>query len=463
MSKKVWTWAPSLLCFLIVLGFSCAFHYRAPFHDHWDIVPLFAAMQSGEFRIGDLFALHGNHWHASAYTVMLGLSPFTGMAHGFEAFASVLFAGLGFVALIRILTVSMHQLEVPSASAWAIGFCGFFFFSLDQAANWLWGWQVAVFINLAGALWALERLTVGLPTLRNTILAAIATAISVYAFGTGWMLIPIGFALLVSFGAFQTPKGWGALGIWTVLSALLLCHFTLALNDPAAAYSTSSLPEKLALETWVGLAHYTINFIASPIVRFARDSAPLVALIGFGLLFWAIWALRTIERRNRTRGIAPFLAMAAYAIGSGLLTAIGRWEMFGVKQAFVSRYISFGTLFWIAIFVLVVFAIAKTRPQRHRTVLALMGLLFVLKLGNIPSVVQKTVGISQQIETSVETLRQTYPNTAPATFGVLHHPAQNIEPRLQELYAYRASLFSNLEAPAELPEDEPIVSDPEAP
>ena len=462
MSKKVWTWAPSLICFLVVLGFSLTFYYRAPFHDHWDIVPFYASLQSGELRLEDLFALHGNHWHASAYAVMLVVSPFTDMAHGVEAFLSVLFAGLGFLALVRMLSVNMRRLDVSSASAWAFGICGFFYFSLDQAANWLWGWQVAVFINLAAALWALERLTIGAPTLRNTVLAAIAAAIAVYAFGTGWVLIPIGYALLVLFGGLKTPQGWGALAIWTVLTALLLWHFSLALNDSAAAYSANTLPDMLALETWIGLGHYTINFIASPVVRFARDSSVIAALIGFGLMFWAIWTLREGERQKLLRGIAPFMAMAAYAIGSGLLTAIGRWEMFGVKQAFVSRYISFGTFFWIAVFVLVIFAIAKARPRRHRTVLALIGLLFVLKLGNIPSVVQKSVDISHQIEASVDALRQTYPNTSPDAYSVLHNPAQNIEPHLQVLYAQEASLFSDREASPVSAQDDAASSEPEA-
>ncbi len=449
MNKKFWVWAPSIVCFLATLCFSLTFFYRAPYHDHWDIVPLFTSLQSGELTFGDLFALHGNHWHASAYFLLLGLGQQTAMSHAVEALASVVFAGIGFIALIRIQNRSLVQLDLPSAKVWVLGLSAFFFFSLDQAANWLWGWQVAVFMNLAGALWAIERLTVGTPTMANTLLAGLTAAIAIYAFGTGWVLLPIGFLLLVWFGAFQTVKGVYLLGLWMAFSGLILWHFIIALNDPAAAYSAASLPDGLAFETWVGLTHYTLNFVASPIVRFARDSSILVAMIGLGLIIWAVWSLRDVGRERLSKGIAAYLALAAYTVGSGFLTALGRWEMFGVNQAFVSRYISFGTFFWIAAFGLVVLALVHTKEQRHRTVFVLIGLLFVLKIGNIPSVVQKSIMLSNQIEIAADGLKQTYPDTPPAAYSVLHSPAQNIDPHLEDLQLNGASLFAGIIAPGE--------------
>ena len=443
MQDRHLKWAPVLFFITITLSFCLTFYYRAPYHDHWDIVPLFAKQQDGRLVLGDLFALHGNHWHASGYAVMLGLAEVTAMRHWAECLASVCFAGLGFVAMARLLDRSMAQWQVPQLRLYLFAVAAFFLFSLDQAGNWLWGWQVAVFINIAGALWTIERLTAGPPSLARTSLAALATMAAVYGFGTGWVLLPIGYGLLLLQGAWRGHEGWISLLIWTVMSAWLCCHFAMALNAPTAAYSASALPDLTDPKTWLGLMHYTLNFVASPIVRFARDSAVPVTIIGVGLIIWSVWALRCVDKARVWSGTAPFLAMVAYSFGSGGLTALGRLHMFGTDQAFVSRYITFGTPFWIAVFSLVLLAMAGRPTQKYRGLIAFLGLLFILKLGNIPSVVSKSVQLSKQIQATAEQLHAMPVEPRPEDYLNLHHPAHNIEGRVEVLRQNRVSVYAD--------------------
>lgn len=451
MSSKFLKWGPATLIFAVTLIFSLLFYYRAPFHDHWDIVPYFAKLRDGTLGLSDLFALHGNHWHASGYFVQLVLGELTGMGHWAESLASIVIAGLGFVALARLLDRSLSQFGAAQMAPYVFGAAAFFLFSLDQAANWLWGWQVAVFINITGALWAIERLSAGPPTVRNTALAAIAAALGIYAFGTGWALIPIGFGLLFVYGATGSRQGVASLLLWTAFTALLLWHFSLALTDSSAAYAVESTPSLTDPAAILGLLHYAINFVASPVVRFARDSSVVFFFIGSGLLFWSLWTLRGVARDKLLKGTAPFLALAAYSCGAGLLTAFGRWEVFGVKQAFVSRYISFGTFFWIAAFTLTLIAIARSSHASRKIVIGLVGLLFVLKIGNIPSVVQKTVGLSQEVRIAAEQLAETYPETPPQDYAILHQPGQVIDPRLDVLRTHQVSLFRDARTNEEAP------------
>jgi len=146
--------------------------------------------------------------------------------------------------------------------------------------------------------------------------------------------------------------------------------------------------------------------------------------------------------------LSPCLALMAYALGAGLLTALGRWELYGVKQAFVSRYITFGTLFWVAVFLLVMFAIAKTPSKTHRVTFGMLGLLFVLKIGNVPSVVQKSVRISHEVADAAQLVAETYPDVTPDQYSILHSPVQKIEPYLQTLAEHEASLFAGSNEPA---------------
>ena len=437
-------WTPVLICFAVTLSFSLNFYYRAPYHDHWDLVPHYQRLQTGADAWGDLFVLHGGHWHASGLFLKLVLAKFTGMAHWAESAASVALAGLGFLALARILLRVFEQsgADTLRATIWLFGIAAFFFFSLDQAGNWLWGWQVSVFINLAGVLWAIERLSCGPPSCVNTLLASIAAAIAIYAFATGWAVIPIGFGLLIVYGAHRTWRGRGALLIWTMSSALLLIHYAIARSITEAAGIDAGLPTQLDLAALTGFVHYAINFLASPLVRFARDISIPIFLLGFGLAAWSIWCLRQCRGAGFWQRIAPILALAAYSGGAALLSAFGRWEAYGVKQAFVSRYISFGTLFWIAIFALVILAIVKLRTRSHRVLISLLGLFLVLKLGNIPSVVQKSLRISADIRATSDLLAANYPDVAPGDYSVLHAPGQEIAPQLVILHDHRASFFA---------------------
>ncbi|MEM6410239.1 MAG: hypothetical protein AAF683_01735, partial [Pseudomonadota bacterium] len=142
---------------------------------------------------------------------------------------------------------------------------------------------------------------------------------------------------------------------------------------------------------------------------------------------------------------APFLAMAVYGIGAGFLTALGRYEVFDTGQAFSSRYITFASFFWIAVFSLSVFAIFKARPAKNRAWVGLVGLLFVLKLGNIPGIAVKSIFRSYDVRAAAQILAETYPNTPPEQYTALHAPQQRIEPRLDVLMTHRASLFAGSE------------------
>lgn len=443
MGIKLQNYGPALFFFAVVLIFTLSFHYRAPYHDHWGLVSFYGRMKDGTLSFKDMFVLQGNHWHASGLFVMLGSSKLTAMGHWAECLTSVLAAGLGFFALARIINRTVMTIDVPATAALAIGGAAFLYFSLDQAGNWLWGWQVSVFLNMTGALWMIDRLSCGAPTVRNTSLAILAAAMSIYAFGVGWVLLPIGWGLLLLHGALKSRRGCVALGLWSVFSAVIIWHFALALSSSAQAYSDAALPALMDPATALGLLHYTINFIASPIVRFARDIAIPICLLGGGLMVFSISKLRRGEIRMDWTQLSPVLALAIYALGAGLLTALGRWELYGVKQAFVSRYITFGTLFWIAVFLLTVLAIAKTSGNKHRVVYGLLGLLFVLKLGNIPSVVQKSVRISNDVARAAQLVAANYPDASPEDYAVLHSPLQKIEPYLETLAEHDASLFSD--------------------
>lgn len=331
MSSAFWKYGPAILCVLALVAYTFLYYFRAPIYDHWTLISFYSAMKTGELGVGDLFALHGNHWHASGYAVQLGLSDVTNMSHWAESLASIAFAVLGFAALMRMLTISMDLLSIWNVTAWVFGICAFFFFSFDQSFNWLMGWQVAVFINLAGAMWTIERLSLASISVRNTVLAAIASGLAIYAFGTGWALIPIGYGLLLARGALRFGAGQLCLLVWTALTGLLLWHFYLAFNDSAASYSVEVMPDFSVWQTWAGLLEYTGYFLASPLVRFARDSGALATVLGGGVFIWAYFKLRSVDRKQAWLASLPFLAISGHGgLCGGLRAPHGAWALGGL-------------------------------------------------------------------------------------------------------------------------------------
>ena len=447
MTRKRLKWCVPFSFFAVTLGFALLYYWSAPVADHWYIVKLFTKLRDGHLVPVDLFKLHGVHWHASGYVVQLALAEMSAMAHWVECLGSVLFAGLGFIAIARMLDCCIDQLRAWPAILWVYGLSAFLYFSLDQSTNWLWGWQVAVFISNAGALWTIERLTRGVPTLLNTTLAAIAAAVSVYGFGTGWVLIPIGYALLLLFGALRSREGMSCMALWTALSALLLYHFFSMLTSKKSAYIEKGTPDLYDSATYAGLVHFTVNFVASPLVgNTMRDiyiTIPVI-LTGVIILIWSLWILRRDKQTNVLLNVSPFLALVAFAFGAGLLTALGRWEMFGTNQAFVDRLVSFGTFFWIGVFVLASLAVVKQGGMSNRRILGVLGLFLLLKLSNIPGEVQKKVEHSFAVREAAKVLSENYPDVSPTEYSILYAPEQRakVEEYLRTLWVHKVSVFA---------------------
>ena len=176
---------PALL-FCITTIYVFTFYYRGPVHDSWLLVRQYMQLENGTLRIEDLFITHGFHWHASAYAVLLPLAQLTGFNAVVEVMVSLLISLAGFFALATIFDRAVIDFQVLKARTWLLAMGALFWFSLDQADNWLWGWQVAVFINLTGVIACIALLTSKDLSWFRLSAAAMSAALAVFAFATGW-------------------------------------------------------------------------------------------------------------------------------------------------------------------------------------------------------------------------------------------------------------------------------------
>jgi len=430
--------------FAITCVFTFRYYYQVPIFDHWDLVNFYALSAEGNLHASDLTALHGSHFHTSGYLVMLGIAKLTDMAHWGEVLSSLIFAGVAYLGWLKIFRRSSRGYLGAARLAWIIPFGALFFFSLDQAENWLMGWQVAVFIHLAGVVWCIEALTRGETRIASTAIAIAAASIAIYGYGTGWALLPIGLILLLLGGNVKSTNGLISILMWVVFSFLVITHFTKVSASASNSYLEAMAPGGGVFENLGGLILYAVKYAASPITRFSSELAIPMFVAGVALVLWAIKIMRK-ERKDWIRAILPYLAFCAYVFGAGLLTGIGRLENFGSDSAFLSRYITFGNLFWVAVFSLVFLALPKLNGRSRKIMIGSLALIAVFKLATIGNVLQRSVPNSMDIREAALDMRYCYPNISVETRARISAPHQNFEKNSQRLKRLKISVFRHAE------------------
>ncbi|WP_411820570.1 hypothetical protein ABFZ85_04460 [Hyphococcus formosus] len=439
-----------LLFFIITAIFALSLHFEFPYMDHWDLVRIYERMEDGSLKWADLFELHGSHWHTSAYVVLLAIAKITGLNHDWEIVASLGFAFVGFIGLFRIIQRSTELLDAGNVFPWLLGVSALIWWSLDQSANWLWGWQVAVFINTAGAIWSINFLTQRHLTALATIGAGISATIAILAFGTGLALLPIGLAILLvrwSAKEFKLNKTLLCFFGWVVFSgAVVWIYLGMPNGDPM----TMDVENKVTgLEAVILHLTFITNYIASPVVRFASNlTIPLLVIIGVGL---TLIARKTPIKAETIFPLLPFLAFIIYALGAASLTSFGRAAELGPDQAFVSRYISFGNFLWlglVGLFFLTTKGLSQVTFPRH--ILPTLFALFVtLKIGNCVNVGNNYFEHKLERSESLRVIVTTAPQVDEDALSYFAAEHQNIDNEIAFLKGHNMSLFrkQNIGAP----------------
>jgi|GEM_PF-308902 len=452
MRQRLICYAPACLFFMITALYVALFYFRAPYFDQWSFISLYRLMSEGVMGAESMFALHGAHWHATAYMVLYGLAELTGMNHFYESAASLAFAVLGFLGLAQIITRATSDDGDETLRPLLLGLGAAFWFSLDQALNWLWGWQVAVYINTAGAVWCIALLTSPSLTALRFALGLVAASASILSFATGLTLLPIGLGLLFFQIRWSNDrKNLPAkvyFGLWTAFSVAILTIYW-RLNFAAdGAYGREVAAAPNDFSVLGDYAFFFVNFIASPITRFATDlAAPVVAAGGY----LVIWAVRrsdiNIRQFHAPAAMLGLLALMAYGVGAGVLTGLGRAAEFGASQGFSSRYITFGNFIWIGAIVMALIFAARDGAllKRVSAPVIIISILCVLKAGNAISTGKNYAEEALNQPAAIDTLIAARPDIDEHAILVFTNTKQDVEEDIDFLESRDLSFFRGRE------------------
>lgn len=388
--------ASALLAWLGLIALNWPIPFMA--WDHLDLVPMLQAFQREGLTGVDLLALHGGHYHSAAYLWLLASTLLSGGWPQADVLSSLVLLAAHAALLWRILERS-GVLAVAGAWRWLLWLLVLY---PGHLANLQWGWQVAVFLCLAGVSLVIERLTAEPLRHRDNLLALGAALIACTSFASGLAVLPVAMLLLATRNDLSVRTRLLMLLPWLLLVALLAGHYFG--QRPVGAISP---PTALA---WT---HYTLNFIAGGLFRSVTDlAAPLaaLALLQLAILLW---------RSPAVRSARPLLALVLFSGGVAALTATGRAADYGADQAFVTRYVSFSVLFWIGWCALMLLARRERGrlPWLPRAALLLAALFAVF---NALHLSRKAVQLGQRMDALASALESGWPQADEARLAELY-------------------------------------------
>jgi hypothetical protein len=314
-----------------------------PYGDQWDFIQLLEKSYQGKVSISDLTIQHNEHRFLFPRMIWLFLAHITDWNIGYELVINVLLAILIFITLSFQIKSTMKSIN-SSILKWTIPILSLIIFSLNQWENWLWGWQISLFLSAFSVILGIIILSGSIFRWSRFILAIFLGTIAVYSFANGVVYWIIGIGILFLIDSFKDKKQKVlSIIIWGSYATLVMFSYLYNYHTPEHHPSIF-----LFLSQPVKLIKYFLTALGSSLIE-SRESF----IVGFlGMILFIFLTFSLLKSKIKLNIILPYISIALYAITSALLLGIGRFS-FGYLQALSPRYTTFSNFFWIAIVVMI--------------------------------------------------------------------------------------------------------------
>lgn len=345
---------------LIIILFIVTLSKNVPYYDQWYFIPLLNSFYKGDVTFAALWEQHYEHRLLFPRLFMLALAALTHWNIRAEIAFRVVMATVTFVLLCRavdytVIRTNLSSKENHKRPYVLYSLLSVLIFSTLQGDNWLWGWQIQIFMSVLATIVGFYALVF---TNRfrwlSFLIAIVCGIIASFSFANGlsYWIVAAG-ALWV--GYYKNQWSVGYLFVWVITSVIAvtsyLYDFKSIGHHPPLSYS---LLHPLAFISYVAV------FLGSPLCQIPRF-IPISFLLGVGgLLFFGYLARKLHEIGGLTDWTLMFWhCLLAYSLLSDVLIALGR-SGFGVDQALSSRYVTISNFFWTWL-VVVTFRVGKHR------------------------------------------------------------------------------------------------------
>lgn len=372
-----------------LLLMTVVWHIPMMLWDHLDLAPIYRDWQQGSLVMSDLWRPHGGHLHTAAYAVLLAT---TRLSNGNPLLDCLVSWALLVVYAAIVMSMAKRTLPRDTAGDAAVLLVVVLLALYPgHLANLQWGWQVAVFLCLVGTATSIWWLSRDVLSWQGEAIALMAGAVAFLSFATAIALIPTAIVLIALHRERTRVQRLAFIAPWAIAGAWIAARYVLAPQEDSLRAPLSEL------------MRYELNYIGAGIARYSNDAAPVLAIAGIASAAWMF-----VKVRDRSAA-SPWLGLVLFGAFAGVLTAAGRVGAYGPDQAFVTRYVSFSSMFWLGWLGLV--AVAGTVSDKPaRWPLRAVAAMAVLAVFNALHMTRKAAHVAAEARDIAQTLRATYPD-----------------------------------------------------
>jgi hypothetical protein len=295
---------------------------NVPYADEWSNLLLVEKWDAGHLTFGDLIRPHNGH---RILVPRLMYLAFMEVAHGnvrAEMFFSLFLCVLTSAGILYLLWRTVLTGWPQILALWML--VNVLLFSPVQAENWLWGFQLQIFLSNLCVVGALIAVTVNLRVAIRVALAALFAVIGTLSFGNGLLIWIVVALLMIARGEARRR-----VLIWGGVTLAIVCGYFFS-------YHGKDLTRAVA-HSW-DYPLFFVAFLGAPLAPILNTtSMALPVIIGAILCVTYFSLLISCLRRGVAEREGVWLALAVYPVGGALLAAAGRTH-FGARHALDSRY-----------------------------------------------------------------------------------------------------------------------------
>lgn len=327
------TFLPPIILSILIFKY----YAGVPFWDEWDFIGLLQKFYPGNINISDLWSYHNEHRPFFPRLILLGMALLTGYRILPELIVNLIIAIGIFVSLIYIFKTIFSAFKIKNYLPF-FPVISLVVFSLTQWENWLWGWQVQIFLNLLAVISGLKILSLRKINTGNLLMSIFLGIIATLSFANGLIYWVSGLILLI----FKEQKSKKRMVIfWSALTVFIFYLYT-RLTPGSQVFKADFSAHNIVL--W---AIYTLAFIGAPLISMDGVGAFMAGLAGVLFFIYLIWLLKRFFLQ-KMKLFLPIIVLCSYSSGSAFLVSLGRYRL-GLLQAISSRYVSFSNLFWLSL------------------------------------------------------------------------------------------------------------------
>jgi hypothetical protein len=346
---------------LVILMYA-VFHFAVdvPYWDQWNFVPLLGKSLEWGVSFEDLWGLHNEHRLFFPRLLMLGLAHLSAYNINCELALILLLAVAIFCLVLIQLRQTSKQLAV-TGPVWAVPVLSLLAFSLNQGENWVWGWQIQIFLNVLAVVAGIMLLVHPKLNWLKLIAALFCGVVATYSFANGltyWFIGLLGLGLVSSVGT-KTKKAM--ISFWLLITGLVLFSYLVKFRPGLS----SGKPVLYFLSHPFEYLGYIFKYLGAAVINY-QEYALMFGMTGVVVFFWSFRAI-TFKKRAWFTALLPFFLLGLYALASASMTGVGRVGL-GSEQAMSYRYVTFSNLLWFAnsvfLYILIKFFLADVDKRK---------------------------------------------------------------------------------------------------